>query len=76
MKLNSSHVFSQFNSQVFHSIFTCFYPIVKITELGSLILSQYQDYFYVVLMSKHVQLSLYLSSAANNSEIVKIYVGL
>ena len=28
VKLNSSHVFSQFNSQVFHSIFTCFYPIV------------------------------------------------
>ena len=30
VKLNSSHVFSQFNSQVFHSIFTCFYPIVII----------------------------------------------
>ena len=30
MKLNSSHVFSQFNSQVFHSIFTCFYPIVSV----------------------------------------------
>ena len=29
MKLNSSHVFSKLNSQVFHSIFTCFYPIVK-----------------------------------------------
>ena len=28
MKLNSSHVFSQGISQVFHSIFTCFYPIV------------------------------------------------
>ena len=28
VKLNSSHVFSQFYSQVFHSIFTCFYPIV------------------------------------------------
>ena len=29
MKFNSSHVFSQLNSQVFHSIFTGFHPIVK-----------------------------------------------
>ena len=34
VKLNSSHVFSQVNSQVFHSIFTCFYPIVKSGRVG------------------------------------------
>ena len=62
VKLNSSHVFSQFNSQVFHSIFTCFYPIVNTGSFFLLLVLLRTLYLGTRLILSFLSHAFYLSN--------------